>query len=1227
MTRFDSLNYAPAQTRITLRQRFARNLQARPDNRMMAADDPVFDDEIVLELFRHLEIDSNSDPEKARAIYEAAQTKNAGQLPFDELLARGWILRGWGTVYAPRDIQRALSQQTENPMPALQEWLAARYDLTYSWNGEPTSERTRELAESVVSQTVRPDTIVCHSPEWVAARLWERSPLDAMTPSARLQRWMTVWRLLRYPQIILSKVWSEGDRATFVETALHVLEEGVAFPSWEVFRTRCIQMVANSALRDPLDYERYLPVVPNALVDRALWLRSRVVERPAFWALEAWGSVFGLLRILLDEVNATTNSSAVHPVAARVFQLADRCPDVLNFLLHYMPSRPRLLADMVMMPEWAAFGCLLISEWNMNTGAWDRNLEKRDNEMARDTAFADAVSILARHLQNGQLAPAELASLMRELHARAKPGNIADLQGTETMLAALRSVLVTQPKAILVQAFDALASAEGGLRLGHAAFSAALDLLDCGQFAEDISAELLTTAYVNSVLSDDYVLSAARVSADGAATLYLLAQKLDASEAQRFLFPFDVRGSLDASENIYAARDSLAHAVQVHMRVLSRAVVGISSPVPDTLFKALLKTVRTGASANDNKGRVAAFAVGFESGPSRGGRDRALATDLAAALSALDDAQAAQLLDEILGTDEPAFLAQFLGAVPSQLKPRIERRLEKLAPEDAGEPHWRTDRFVRIDALLNAGALDAAAAYIDAETQLPQEIQKRTALPRFRSELRLAFLREEWDTVMAAVVPKEMPLADQEEARNAVLFFQGTAHLVREDGNPSNAEQIFANLYRRKPTESAYAYNLFAAKVRSALGNDMFVRLHGDALKHANQVLTEAAAMEASFQLSTRESDAYFANKATLMLAANRSIEAEQTIRPILVARINERVAALTAVALVRMGRSREGAETLDWAEARLGASELLSQTRSYLSDGRFIEMRLEVSENDNPLPRIKEAIGDMLRLNPFEQAQVWRGNPSAFNTFVIEQVRSAAASVVALVPMMRHVQIDSCEDDISALVRELLSSRLAFVGWTVPDQSKGGFTDLGNPAERDLLIKKDSSELVSIEAVVCDRNPGTEWTKDELKNHFQKLLASSTCKLFFHLTYAYKGPISAILVELSKLAQHDAPEGFSFTESKPVVVADSGPQGLSTLYRTDTGDAHVVFLVLDLLQNVPRKAAKLAAKSAARRKRDRPTENSSDAESGKSEGASKPKRPRKSATPTPVGGSSKAKA
>jgi hypothetical protein len=45
---------------------------------------------------------------------------------------------------------------------------------------------------------------------------------------------------------------------------------------------------------------------------------------------------------------------------------------------------------------------------------------------------------------------------------------------------------------------------------------------------------------------------------------------------------------------------------------------------------------------------------------------------------------------------------------------------------------------------------------------------------------------------------------------------------------------------------------------------------------------------------------------------------------------------------------------------------------------------------------------------------------------FVISHVRSATASMTSLVPMMKDFDIDSCEDDLSALVRELLELMIA---------------------------------------------------------------------------------------------------------------------------------------------------------------------------------------------------------
>jgi len=105
----------------------------------------------------------------------------------------------------------------------------------------------------------------------------------------------------------------------------------------------------------------------------------------------------------------------------------------------------------------------------------------------------------------------------------------------------------------------------------------------------------------------------------------------------------------------------------------------------------------------------------------------------------------------------------------------------------------------------------------------------------------------------------------------------------------------------------------------------------------------------------------------------------------------------------------------------------------------------------------------------------------------------------------MRDVKIDSSEDDLSAHFRELLAAGFHFVGWSVPDQSKGGFTEKGNSGERDLLVQKNSTTLAVIEAVVCNRSMTQEWSRQELTSHFQKLFAYSHVTYFSSHLFLYR--------------------------------------------------------------------------------------------------------------------------
>jgi hypothetical protein len=122
------------------------------------------------------------------------------------------------------------------------------------------------------------------------------------------------------------------------------------------------------------------------------------------------------------------------------------------------------------------------------------------------------------------------------------------------------------------------------------------------------------------------------------------------------------------------------------------------------------------------------------------------------------------------------------------------------------------------------------------------------------------------------------------------------------------------------------------------------------------------------------------------------------------------------------------------------------------------------------------------------EQAAIFVDAPEPFEKLLTNQVRSAAGRVTSLAPMMTDVTIDSCEDDLSAHLREILSAQISHLGWVVLDQSKGGWTAKGNPGERDLLVQKNGATLSVIEAVVCGKPVTQETMRKDLASHFQKL-------------------------------------------------------------------------------------------------------------------------------------------
>ena len=253
-----------------------------------------------------------------------------------------------------------------------------------------------------------------------------------------------------------------------------------------------------------------------------------------------------------------------------------------------------------------------------------------------------------------------------------------------------------------------------------------------------------------------------------------------------------------------------------------------------------------------------------------------------------------------------------------------------------------------------------------------------------------------------------------------------------------------------------------------------------------------------------------------------------------------------------------------------VGDTEVLRGARAHIENSTSYAVVVGFVSDDSVVGRVKSAFADLLRMDHVGQGRVLEPSGSV-EEFVISHVRSAATSIIELVPMMRSVEIDSCEDDLNALIRELLTQRVQFLGWSVSDQSKGGFTASENPGERDVIIKLGSATVSVVEAMVCGRGRGG--CRRDLCCHFHRLLAYGTCEMFFLIVYSYADSPNRVLQTMTEVAKDDAPHGFAYHRSRQIEHADSRPPGLIAYYHGEWGEIKVVFLVLDMRQEAQRSA------------------------------------------------------
>jgi hypothetical protein len=1185
MRRFSSMTYAPAETRRILRDRMARYLPVQHSAPARPNAGNLVRDELLLNLLLNLDIVFESDVDRARATYEAALAPDSGEPSFDEVISAGWLRIVWGRVATPFEIDQRARATPAGTMTALVALLKKRFEESYVL-GEAArgSADLSALVAAIERGDLSPGSLRSQDPKWVVARLWDRVVTGPGPHSAKLHAWVDRWRLLGFPSLVPHEAWSETSVDAFCETAMSVLESEQSLVGWEETRSGFVRQMALRSGQPTESAERYVPPVPATVVDRAAWLGDLRLEGVIAGAMSANGDLVGLIRLILSDVEAEEFSPAPHALAGKLIALALQRPEIFVVVLFRLSWSPVLLADLLLYPATSALACSLIAPWPGMSGAWDQELRARDDQTTKVIAFADAVSVFGQFLEQGSAAPGEAASLLDFLHRTVKPVFGEEAATIDPMLAILREEIASQSPVIQQAIFASLASKLPQAGLGTSTFAAALDIVDVGELAGAVDPAPLISAYNDSIDGGAYALSTNRINVSAATALVKLAMSAPDALRQQFFLPIDVKSRMAAASapdaNPFTVEDEIARSVRAHVRILCRAVSGFGESTPDDLADALIKAVHMGAVKHDEKGRVAAFSARFETDPFRGLRDRPIAADLAAALLALGNGHRERLLAALLDIDEPAVLARLSVLAPLATRDRIARRIASLDPTDAGNIRSLPEALLRIEELIAAGASDAAAKFIDAERGLKTfgQVPGRE-LTRVTLDLRLKYLRGDWPGIAATEPPSGLSGEAKDSAVTTIYFYRGLAALADPAGDRKGAEDLFASLHHRHPEVAAYAVNLFAARISGLLGNDLFARLQGEDVVYGRKALIEAeGSMLHVRNLSAADQDIFNCNKALLLLALGQSNEANEALAAITPIGLRDRAAAYSAVALSRTGRLREALAVLDEAETTAGKTQVLQAARDHIRTGKHFAATANLSSDDNLTTRIQSALFQFAQMAPSQQAAILIDAPDPLEKLITNEIRTAAARVTSLAPMMTNVAIDSCEDDLSAHLREVLAAQVSRLGWTIPDQSKGGRTAKGNPGERDLLVQKDGITQSVVEAVVCSRPMTHEAMRKELAAHFQKLFAYDHCTIFFHLSYAYINKPATIVDYLKEMAEKEAPNAFKYKSSEDIPHTDSRPPGFVAEYEGQFGPVKVVFLVLDMAQEAQQEAANLSA-------------------------------------------------
>jgi hypothetical protein len=1086
---------------------------------------------------------------------------------FEELVELGWIRTSWGRFSVPDAIAMAVLRSPSNVAPAFRTLVKIRTQEEFRLaNPLRVSGAVHGVGQRIVAGQCQPGEVHCVSRPWIAARLWDTLPDGEGIRDAaqRLSHWIDRWTFLNCPVFALSTFLEPNSMDIFVDAAFGMLTAIEASPGWEEFRRAARNPIA--LLYPHRTNDNIVPPLPSTTIDRIEWL-SRGEPEVAFHDL--WGNRASMLvAALINEVQEGTLDP--RRLAPRLMETVVARPVYLQLLVLRAQRAPVLLADMLMAPTTCPLACSLIASWETRGNGWNREFQASANQATALLAFEDAVALLGGHLDSRQISADELAALYLHVYRLASdphksPRHYAQLTLLREEIAGTSSDIQDSVVAALLGRADANDNP-------LSAFCASLDLASEGGCVDRIDAKTMVSIYVDVLMPLGESLGVKQMELDDARAFVTLAFKSDATRS-RFVGAVNVPTWLQSGPSSpneqYTFKHLLARRVRLQIRVLCRAIAGWPTDIPRPLVDALTQTVHAGATDQPQRGRIDAFLLELGLGMQWSPQERPIALDLAAALRRLEGTDLQRLINELCHVEEPVVLAGIVANTPPVLNEQIKTHLLTLTPRNSSEVLMLPAMQARVDSLLNAELPDLAEVFIAAEREAaPGRAIPNRAMTALRASLLALFVRGDWAALTSFVLPDSIRDAERRDANDVVVFYQALSELRKTGGNAAAAEALFLKLTQRHRGVMAYQVNLFASRVQRLLVDNALGLLSGNDLSDANRYLSEVhREVRPLLQHSAADLKALDTNRAMLLLAAGRPQDSLQVLLELRETNFDSRMEGFRALGLARIGSKREALALLTQTERLFGRTEILAAIRENIDTNRPFATAPNLSLHDDPVPGLRQAFQAFARLGHVEQAEVLQER-GQFDLYILEEVRGACASVVALAPMMRELGMVRNEDDISGVLKQILLSRLLLVQWAVTDQSRGGFSRTGGVGERDIVVSKGSATLAVLEALIVDSVETVNLT-----THFNKLLGYDTCRIFFHVTYARRANCSRIINHL-KTACTTPPAGIDHVRSRDLEDFDSMPIGFIAHYNIDSRDAAVVFLALEIGQPVQRAAA-----------------------------------------------------